>query len=432
MFFTDGMGFGGGGRQSSGPVDTQLYDLLRVSPTASQDEIKKSYRKLAKEYHPDKNPNHGDKFKEISAAYEILSDPRKREIYDQAGLDGLEGGGGGGGFGEDIFSMFGGGGGIFSQMFGGGRGGRRQQRMKGEDTIQPLHVSLEDLYKGKTTKLQLTKKVICDSCEGKGGKDGACQSCTKCHGQGRVLVTRQIGPGMIQQMQSKCPACNGEGEIINEKDRCKKCVGKKTVQDQKIIEVNITPGMRENQKIVFYNEGDQEPGIEAGDVILVVKTKQHPEFQRRGDDLWMRKTISLNEALCGYQAVVDQLDGRKILIKTKPGEVLKPECIRAVKGEGMPNKDNSGHGSLYVVFTVVFPENHFLPEESYKQLEALLPKRPQPPITVTPDIEEVSLSEFDEARYESGGGRREAYHDDDDSDDEMHGGGGQRVQCASQ
>lgn len=125
-----------------------------------------AYRVLAKQYHPDKNASHGDKFKEISAAYEILSDPRKREIYDQAGLEGLQGGGGGGGFGgaEDLFSMFGGGGSLFN-MFGGG-GGRMRRQRKGEDTMQALNLSLEDLYKGKTTKLQLTKKVICSDCSG--------------------------------------------------------------------------------------------------------------------------------------------------------------------------------------------------------------------------------------------------------------------------
>ncbi|KAF1662174.1 UNVERIFIED_CONTAM: hypothetical protein FQV16_0012037, partial [Eudyptes robustus] len=342
-----------------------------------------------------------------------------------------EGGGGGGFSGEDIFSMFGGGGGIFNMFGGGGRG--RRQRRKGEDTVQPFPVSLEDLYKGRTAKLQVTKNIICSSCEGKGGKEGACQTCTRCHGQGRVLVTRQFGPGMIQQMQTKCTTCNGEGTIINEKDRCVKCLGKKTVKEQKVIDIHITPGMRENQKIIFYGEGDQEPGIEPGDVILVIKTKPHPEFQRRGDDLWMRKSISLNEALCGYQTVVEHLDGRKVLIKTKPGEVIKPESVRIVKGEGMPNKDNSAHGSLYVIFSVTFPENRFLTEDGFKQLESLLPKRPHAAITVTPDIEEVSLCDFDEARYEGGGGgRREAYHDDDDSDEEMHGHGGQRVQCASQ
>lgn len=425
-----GMGMGGR-RAADGPVDTQLYDLLRVSPKATPDEIKKSYRQLAKEYHPDKNPNHGDKFKEISAAYEVLSDPRKREIYDQAGLEGLEGGGGGGGFsGEDLFGMFGGGGGIFN-MFGGGHGRGRRAKRKGEDTVQALPVTLEDLYKGKTTKLQLTKKVICKKCDGRGGSEGAVQTCTRCKGQGRVMITRQVGPGMIQQMQQACHTCEGEGQIIDEKNKCRTCNGKKTVQEQKIIEVSITPGMKDNQKVVFYNEGDQEPGIEPGDVILVVKTKEHPEFKRKGEDLFIAREITLNEALCGYQTVINHLDGRKILLTTKSGQVIKPDSIQRVVGEGMPNKDNSAHGNLYVTFTVKFPENHFLPEDSYKQLESLLPKRPA--VQIPTDVEEVSLSEFDERRYTEGrGGRREAYHDDEDSDEEMGGPGGQRVQCASQ
>lgn len=115
------------------------------------------------------------------------------------------------------------------------------------------------------------------------------QTCTRCWGSGRMLVTRQIGPGMIQQMAARCDQCAGEGELINEKDRCRKCHGKKTVQDQKILEVNVTPGMRDNQKIVFYGEGDQEPGIEPGNVILVVRTKPHETFELKGNDLWMKK-----------------------------------------------------------------------------------------------------------------------------------------------
>ncbi|KAH7708397.1 dnaJ subfamily A member 2 [Aphelenchoides avenae] len=215
---------------SNGTVHTTLCDLLGVAPTATDEEIKKQYHKLAKEYHPDKNPQHEDKFKEISAAYEILSDQKKRRIYDQVGMEGLEGGGGSGGFGghEDLFDLLGGGGmggglggGLFSHMFGGGGGGRRRPR-KGENTVQPLNLTLEDLYNGKTSKLQLTKKVICGTCKGAGGKEGAVQPCTRCRGSGRMFVTRQIGPGMIQQMAARCDQCAGEGELINEKDRCRK------------------------------------------------------------------------------------------------------------------------------------------------------------------------------------------------------------------
>jgi len=255
-----------------------------------------------------------------------------------------------------------------------------------------------------------------------------------------MFITRQIGPGMIQQMAARCDSCNGEGELINEKDKCKKCNAKKTTTAQKIIEVAITPGMRDNQKIMFYGEGDQEPGVEPGDVVLVVRTKPHETFERRGDDLIMRKKISLNEALCGYSATITHLDGRKLVMQTMPGEVVTPQSIRGVLGEGMPNTSNSSKGNLYVLFDVDFPENHFIAEEKYKKLESLLPPRPPPPMH-TDDVEEVSISDFDPRRYRhaegasSSAGAREAY-EDEDSDDEMNGGGipgmGQRVQCNQQ
>ncbi|KAI1719280.1 dnaJ central domain-containing protein [Ditylenchus destructor] len=346
--------------------------------------------------------------------------------------------GGGGGFPGGGFSgggFPGGGGGLFGSMFS--RGGPRRPR-KGESTVQPLSVSLEDLYKGKTTKLQLTKKVICPTCDGVGGKQGAVKPCDKCRGGGRMFVTRQIGPGMIQQMATQCDGCSGQGEIINEKDKCKKCSGMKTIQEQKIIEVKITPGMRDNQKIVFQGEGDQEPDIEPGDVVLVVRTKSHDTFERKGDDLFLRKKISVNEALCGYTSVIQHLDGRNLVMSSVPGEVITPDSLRGILGEGMPVPNSPGHrGNLYVLFEIQFPENHFIPEDKYKKLESLLPPKPQSVKLPSnhEDVEEVTMSEYESRRYEGRGqgGQREAYHGDEDSDsDDMAGPHGQHVQCAQQ
>nr|KAF6285539.1 DnaJ heat shock protein family (Hsp40) member A2 [Myotis myotis] len=200
-------------------VDTKLYDILGVPPGASENELKKAYRKLAKEYHPDKNPNAGDKFKEISFAYEVLSNPEKRELYDRYGEQGLREGSGGGGGMDDIFShIFGGG--LFGFM--GNQSRSRNGRRRGEDMMHPLKVSLEDLYNGKTTKLQLSKNVLCSACNGQGGKTGAVQKCSACRGHGVRTMIRQLAPGMVQQVQSVCSDCNGEGEVINKKDRCKK------------------------------------------------------------------------------------------------------------------------------------------------------------------------------------------------------------------
>uniref|UniRef100_A0A915P1E0 CR-type domain-containing protein n=4 Tax=Meloidogyne TaxID=189290 RepID=A0A915P1E0_9BILA len=347
---------------------------------------------------------------------------------------------GGHGMEGDLFDMlsngggmggFMGGSGLLGQMFGGG-----SRRRKGETTVQPLNVTLEDLYNGKTSKLQLTKKALCKTCNGVGGKPGSVKRCEYCRGSGRVFATRQIGPGMLQQIATQCDHCSGGGETIDDANRCKTCQGRKTVQEMKIIEVKVEPGMRENQKIVFYGEGDQEPGIEPGDVVLVVKTKPHDIFERKGEDLFIKKTITLKQALCGFAYAIKHLNGKDILVNTLSEEVIKPESVRVAYNKGMPKQGKPGQfGNLYFVFNVTFPPTHFLEnEQRYKELEALLPPRPRiPKLSATAEVEEVTLSEFDSRRYErhgGGGGSREAYHDDE-SDDDMPSGA-QHVQCAQQ
>lgn len=409
-------------------ADTKLYDLLGVSRRSTDAEIKKAYRKLAKEYHPDKNPEQGEKFKEISFAYEVLSDPRKREIYDQHGLKGIQGGAQEGGLcAEDLFShIFGG------SLFGGmgmGMGSGRRRKQRGEDTIHPLKVSLEDMYNGKTAKLQLSKNVICKSCDGQGGKPGAMQTCRGCRGRGIKVTLRQLGPGMIQQMQSDCTDCNGEGEIVNERDRCKLCKGKKVINETKILEVHVDKGMREGEKIFFRGEGDQQPSVEAGDVIIILQQKPHEKFQREGNDLFMTHSVNLTEALCGFNIVIKHLDGRDIVMNHPPGEVIEPGNVKGVVGEGMPMYRNPFEkGNLYIKFEVQFPENHFIDEESLKELERLLPERVPFQMPIGEHVEEVDLHDYDPSTASSsGGGRSEAY---DSDDEEHHRGPG--VQCAHQ
>ncbi|XP_060066217.1 dnaJ homolog subfamily A member 2-like [Ylistrum balloti] len=414
-------------------AETTLYEVLGVSKTASDGEIKKSYYKLAKEFHPDKNPQAEDKFKEISFAYEVLSNPEKRETYDRFGLQGLkEGGGAGGGPGfSDMFGdLFGG---MFGGPFGGmggmgGMGGRRGRR-KGEDTLHPLRVTLEDLYNGKTSKLQLSKTVICTKCNGSGGKEGAMHRCRTCNGRGVKVTLRQLGPGMVQQMQSVCPDCHGEGEVINEKDKCKDCKGKKVVNQTKILEVNVDKGMRDNQKITFRWEGDQLPDMEPGDVIIVLKQQEHELYTRDGDNLYCTYNLSLTEALCGFQFTLKHLDGRDLLVKSPPGDVIHPGAVKCIKGEGMPTyKSPFDKGELLVKFDITFPPQNFAPEHKLQKLEKLLPPRPKVEIPTGEDVEEVSLVELDDTRGSGHHGGNEAYNED--SDDE--GGHGPRVQCAHQ
>jgi DnaJ family protein A protein 2 len=410
-------------------ADVDLYSLLGVSKNASDTELKKAYRKLAKEYHPDKNPEAGDKFKEISFAYEVLSNPEKREIYDRHGLQGLkEGGGPGAGFPGDIFGdLFGG---FFGGMGGFGFGGPRgRRRTRGEDTYHPLRVSLEDLYNGKTSKLQLSKTVLCKKCKGMGGKAGANVRCPVCNGRGIKVTLRQLGPGMVQQMQTVCPECRGEGETISEKDKCKECTGKKVTQESKILEVHVDKGMHNGQKIPFRGEGDQSPGMEPGDVIIVLQEKEHETFQRHGDDLICTYNLGLTEALCGFEFTVKHLDGRDLVIKSPPGQVIKPGDVRCVMMEGMPIYRNPFEkGNLFVKFEITFPENNFANEKELKLLERLLPPREKVAIPTGENVEEVNLHEVDERNRPGASGRREAY----DEDDEEDGMGGSRVQCSHQ
>ncbi|EEB05422.1 DNAJ domain-containing protein Mas5 [Schizosaccharomyces japonicus yFS275] len=401
--------------------DTKLYDTLGVSPSATPSELKKAYRKLALKYHPDKNPNAGDKFKEISRAYEILSDEDKRSVYDRFGEEGLQGGGAEGGMSaDDLFASFFGGG-----MFGGGapRGPRR-----GKDLLHPLKVSLEDLYRGKTSKLALQKRVICPKCEGRGGKEGAVRKCASCNGSGVKFVTRAMGP-MIQRMQMTCDECNGEGEIIKDSDRCPQCHGAKTISERKVLSVHIEKGMTNGQKIVFKQEGEQAPGIIPGDVIFVIEEKEHPRFKRRGDHLFYDAHIDLLTALAGGQIAIEHLDERWLTVPILPGECIKPDELKVIPGQGMLSYRHHEPGNLYIRFHIDFPEPNFATPEQLALLEKVLPPRKvqTPPsnavvdecVLATPDAQEQAR--LDNGDYGSSG-----------MDEDEEAGGHPGVQCAQQ
>ncbi|XP_016783198.1 dnaJ homolog subfamily A member 4 isoform X2 [Pan troglodytes] len=348
--------------------ETQYYDILGVKPSASPEEIKKAYRKLALKYHPDKNPDEGEKFKLISQAYEVLSDPKKRDVYDQGGEQAIkEGGSGSPSFSSpmDIFDMF----------FGGGGRMARERR-------------------------------------GVGGKKGSVEKCPLCKGRGMQIHIQQIGPGMVQQIQTVCIECKGQGERINPKDRCESCSGAKVIREKKIIEVHVEKGMKDGQKILFHGEGDQEPELEPGDVIIVLDQKDHSVFQRRGHDLIMKMKIQLSEALCGFKKTIKTLDNRILVITSKAGEVIKHGDLRCVRDEGMPiYKAPLEKGILIIQFLVIFPEKHWLSLEKLPQLEALLPPRQK--VRITDDMDQVELKEFcpNEQNWRQ---HREAYEEDED------------------
>ncbi|XP_069507864.1 dnaJ homolog subfamily A member 4-like isoform X2 [Ambystoma mexicanum] len=341
-------------------------------------------------------------FKLISQAYEVLSDPKKRDLYDQGGEQAIkEGGIGGGGFSApmDIFDMF----------FGGGSRMHREKR--GKDVVHQLSVSLGDLYNGVTRKLALQKNVICEKCEGRGGKKGAVEKCSTCKGRGIQVHIQQLGPGMVQQIQTMCSECQGQGERINPKDKCKVCNGKKVNREKKILEVHIDKGMKDGQRITFHGEGDQEPGLESGDVIIVLDQQDHAVFRRQEDNLIMKLDIELVEALCGFKRTIQTLDNRVLIITSHPGEVVKHGSLKSVFNEGMPiYRDPFQKGNLIIQFMVNFPNKFWLPASKLPLLESLLPPREEMSM-MTDDMEEVELTEYtpNDRRY---GNSSEAYEED--------------------
>jgi len=395
--------------------ETGYYDLLGVKPDATDEELKKSYRKMAMKYHPDKNPDAGDKFKDISQAYEVLSDKKKRAMYDEGGDKAIKegGSGGGGGFSSPMD--------IFNMMFGGGMGGGGRQSNKTKPMVHKLSVTLEDLYNGKVRKLAASIDVICEDCDGQGGKD--VKTCTGCHGRGVKITTRQMGPGMIQQMQGACGECEGKGRVVPPGKKCKTCKGKRTNREKKVIEVNLDKGVASDYKKVFYGEGDQEPGKERGDIVIQMEVKEHALFQRHGKDLSMKMDIELTEALCGFKKVIKTLDNRSIVISTQPGEVLKHAEIKMVPGEGMPtHKDPFNKGKLIIIFNVNFPSK--IDPAAAKKMLALLPKVNTP--TIPNDAEEVSLQEFD--GNATWGGDKTQHQEVDEDYEQGPGAGGPQCQ----
>lgn len=419
--------FGRGPKKSD---STKYYEILGVSKSASQDELKKAYKKAAIKNHPDKGGD-PEKFKELAHAYDILCDPEKREIYDQYGEDALKEGMGGGGPAHnpfDIFESFFGGG-----AFGGGSSSRGRRQKHGEDVVHTLKVSLEDLYNGTSKKLSLSRNALCQKCKGKGSKSGVSGRCYGCQGTGMKITTRQIGLGMIQQMQHVCPECRGTGEVISDRDKCPQCKGNKVTQEKKVLEVHVEKGMQHGQKITFEGQADEAPDTITGDIVFVLQLKEHPKFKRKFDDLYVEHTLNLTEALCGFQFALTHLDGRQLLIKSNPGEVIKPGQSKAINDEGMPHHQRPFmRGRLYIHFNVEFPDSGIISPEQCQTLETLLPPRASKHLTdmELDDCEETTLHDVnieDEMRRKKQQQQFQEAYDDEDDEPSMP-----RVQCAQQ
>ncbi|EGC37112.1 hypothetical protein DICPUDRAFT_91696 [Dictyostelium purpureum] len=379
--------------------EKEFYERLGVKPDATEDEIKKAYRKMAIKYHPDKNQGPGkkeaeEKFKEISEAYEVLSDPDKKKMYDSYGSEGLKEGGFHASSAEDLFSHFfgGGGGGAgfsfggmgdedfggFGGMFGGGgRGGGSSKRNKGENIEHEMFRTLEELYNGKLVKISINRDEICKTCNGSGAnKPGVTSTCDKCKGNRFVFLKKQIGPGMVQQVQAACPDCHGTGEKIKEADKCKTCKGKRITPGKKIVQFQVEKGTRDGERIMLQGQGSEYPGVPPGDVIITIREKPNVNFKRNGDNLIYNKRIKLLDSLVGCDFTINTLDNRKLWVHHDKGDIIKQGDMRCIDNEGMPIKGSSKKGKLVITFEVDYPTA--LSQEDVKKLEAILPKSAAP------------------------------------------------------
>jgi len=390
-------------------------------------------------HHPDKVPEDQRaeaevKFKRVSEAYDILYDDDKRQQYDQFGMAAFDRSQGNAPDMDNIlremfgFSMGGGGGGGGPFGPGGMRDGGKR---KGPDEEKIYEVTLEELYKGKTVKFASTKNVLCPTCDGTGGKDKAKPAtCSVCSGKGVVTGLRQIAPGLVTQSTMPCANCEGAGQIWKEKDKCKKCKGKRVIQTKKMLELYIPPGAREGERIVLAGEADQRPETEAGDVVFILQEKENETFRRAGADLMADLEITLAEALTGFDRVVlKHLDGRGIHMKypQTPGQILRPEQVLRIHGEGMPLKRSDAKGDLYLVVKIEFPPDGWTQDEAMiSKIKDVLPG-PEPPIEADV-IDEVEFSQdVDLEDFGAGSGDPRAGAEWQDDDDEHEG-----PQCAQQ
>lgn len=294
---------------------------------------------------------------------------------------------------NDLFAqMFMGGMGGMGGMPGMGGGGRPKKPRRGPDEESKYNVSLEDLYKGKTVKFAANKKVVCGTCHGSGGKEKVkSHTCDRCKGDGLIEVIRQVGPtGILSRIA--CDRCEGSGTYYKEKDRCKKCKGKRTVSETKPLEIYIPRGSYQGERIVLEGEADQQPDQIPGDLVWVLVEEPHEVFNRIGNDLSAPIEISLAEALCGFSRVVlKHLDGRGIYISHPRGKILRPGQVLKVEGEGMPQHRSDVKGDLYLVIHVNFPEDGWISDDdAYGSLQKLLPT----------SVPEIAAEEVDEVEYQ--------------------------------
>lgn len=366
MFFNgEDFPFNRGGNNRNKPVDnSKYYDLLGVNKDSSDDVIKKAYKKNALKHHPDRGGD-ADKFKELSQAYEVLSDPKKKEIYDKYGEEGLTDNGMNFSSANDIFNMFFnndshdshpffGGGNPFGGM--GGNFSNRRQNNRSQDTVTQINVSLKDLFTGTKKKFKIKRKKAVST--GNGIQE---KKCDDCNGKGvKVQIIRQ-GP-MIQQIQSPCNKCNGTGKIIT---------GKKIITEEVLIELEIEKGMSSGDKIVFENMSDETLYSKPGNLIFVINEVNDSDFERQNDHLIMKKEVKLCDALCGFEFVLKHLDNSDLLVTSD--SIINGENIYTLIEKGMPIRNSPGKfGNLYIKFIVIYPDYNSITNSVKSKLKEIL------------------------------------------------------------
>lgn len=350
--------------------NNELYEILGLDKTATPDDIKKGFRKKAMKEHPDRGGD-AEKFKQINEAYEILKDDNKRELYNKHGLDAVKN--------EENNP--------FNQMY------KKQQEKKTKPINIPIKIDLATLYNGKTVKHKVKIKTY--------NKNEELSTCMQCNGTKYLRSFRQIGPGMVQQINKPCDKCNETGFTANI-----------SVEEKELI-IKIDKGMSHQQKIKFKEEGNLVPGFAQGDIIYKIKETEHKTFKRKGNHLIMHKKITLNEALCGLEFYITHLDNR--IIKVKTNDIITPNTIKVIEGEGMPKwQEPFKRGNLIVHFDIEFPKEGSITTDYMKILKKILPKKK---INKVPHDEQLEMVPYEESMLENEETtEQDIYESDEDSD----------------
>jgi len=347
-------------------MSIDLYAILGLDKDASGEEIKRAYRKLARELHPDVNPAEEERFKEVTAAYDVLSDPEKRQRYDMGGSEAF-GGFGGGGFGglQDIMdAFFGGGAGGFS--FGGGGRGPRSRVRRGDDLLIGMSLPLAETAFGVTREVSVDTAVACSTCHGGGAAEGTTpDECAACHGRGEISQVARSFLGQVMTTRP-CPTCGGAGSVITHP--CEACAGEGRRRERRSLTVKIPAGVAHGMRIRLTGEGEAGPGGgPSGDLYIEVNELDHPVFERDGDDLHCKVTLPMTAAALGTAVDLDLLEGESERIEVKAG--TQPGHVITVRARGVPRLRGTGRGHLHIHVEVTTPTD--LDDEQERLLREL-------------------------------------------------------------